>query len=385
MKTTGLPLSSLRVLDFTRLLPGPLCTAELGDLGADVLKIEDGGAGDYLRETPPMKNKFSYLYTILNRNKRSMCLDFDRARPAILELVRTADALVEGFRPGVMAARGYGYEELKKVNPRLVYCSITGYGQTGPLATRVGHDLNYCALSGMSSQIGRGGRLCVPNLQIADVLAGAKQAAIGLLAAVIDARFTGEGRHVDVSMFDGCVANLVAAFAAMQAFGKAPDAGADLLSGAMPFYDLYPTSDGRYVALAAIEAKFWKAFCTAVDKPEWVGRHFDLGLRPELEALFAAHTFDHWTDFAQRHECCLEPVLTLDEAVRHPHAQARNLVVETLHPSEGVVSIPLTPIRMSGFAPEIRRNAPARGADNADLRAAYPCDDAEWEVMSGLK
>ncbi len=385
MVTNELPLASLRILDFTRLLPGPFCTAELGDLGADVVKIEDAGAGDYLRQTPPLNRKFSFLYTLVNRNKRSMCLDFERARPAILEMVKTADVFVEGFRPGVMEAKGYAYHEMKKINPRLVYCSITGYGQWGPMAARAGHDLNYCALSGLSSQIGRAGRLCVPNLPIADVLAGAKQAAIGILAAVIDARHTGTGRHVDVSMFDGCIANQITAYAAMQAFGKAPEAGADLLSGAMPFYDLYPTSDGRYVALAAIEAKFWNAFCTAVAKPEWIARHYDFELRAELEALFASQTFEHWKDWAQKHECCLEPVLTLDEAVRHPHTLARNILVETLHPSEGVVSIPLTPIRMSNFSPRVFRHAPERGADNNELRNLYPCSDDEFEAMSGLK
>ncbi|MCS7084777.1 MAG: CaiB/BaiF CoA-transferase family protein [Bacteroidia bacterium] len=372
-----LPLSSLRILDFTRLLPGPFCTAELADLGADVIKIEDAGAGDYLRRTPPLKNRFSFLYTLVNRNKRSLCLNFERGRAAILKLAQTADAVVESFRPGVMAARGLGYEDLAAVNPRLVYCSITGYGQTGPLAMRAGHDLNYCALSGLSSQIGRAGMLCVPNLQIADLMAGAKQAAIGILAAVIGAREEGKGRHVDVSMFDGCVSYLVAAYATMLATGRPPDAGADLLSGALPFYDLYRTSDGRWVALAAIEDKFWNAFCHAVRKPEWTHRRFDFGLRPELEALFASKTFAEWSEFCQNCECCLEPVLTLDEALEHPHVKSRDFLIESDHPSEGPMRIAVTPLQMSDFRRQIYRHAPERGEHNVEILRSLGFDEAQ--------
>ena len=259
------PLDGIRVLDLTRLLPGPMCSLHLADMGADVIKVEDTGAGDYARATRG-------YYELINRNKRSLAIDLKQPRGKALfdRLVRGTDVLIEGFRPGVARRLGIDFESLRRLRPSLVYASITGYGQSGPYRDRAGHDLNYCALAGITDQIGpAGGPPVIPNLQIADLLGGALSTAMGVLAALVDAQRSGRGRYLDVAMTDCALAHSVFPLMAVNETGAPPGRGAGLLSGGVPWYRVYATRDGRYVALAALERKFWAALCRAIDRPDW--------------------------------------------------------------------------------------------------------------------
>ncbi|HEX9181019.1 MAG TPA: CaiB/BaiF CoA-transferase family protein, partial [Burkholderiales bacterium] len=274
------PLAGIRILDLTRLLPGPMCTLHLADMGAEVIKIEDPRAGDYGRSLGPVKRQSAGLFLAVNRNKRGLRLDLKQAagREVFLRLARNADAVVEGFRPGVMQRLGIGYPELKQLNPRLVFCSITGYGQDGPWSRRAGHDLNYCALAGVADQVGvAGGEPAIPNFLLGDLLGGGLTAAMGILAALVEAGRSGEGRHVDVAMADAVLAHTIMPLAARIAGQPVPPRGEDLFSGREACYTLYRTADRRHMAVAALERKFWDELCDALGRPDLKPLHLAAG------------------------------------------------------------------------------------------------------------
>ena len=251
------PLHDLKVLDLTRLLPGPVATLHLADMGADVIKIEDPEVGDYARNL----DAGAWMFWLVNRNKRGLSLDLKQAagREVFLELSKDADVIVEGFRPGVVDRLGIGYETIQAINPRIVYCAITGYGQSGPYRDRAGHDLNYCATAGISDQIGPAeGDPVIPNIQIGDLLGGSLSAVMGMLAAVIDAQRSGLGRYVDVAMTDCAMAHALFPLISQLSQGYAAPRGQDMLSGALPCYSIYETADARYMAVGALEKKFWE-------------------------------------------------------------------------------------------------------------------------------
>src|SRR2546426_740361 len=283
------PLAGIRVLDLTRLLPGPMATLHLADLGADVIKIEDTGAGDYAREMGRTREGMSDFFRLVNRNKRAIRLDLKRpqGREVLLRLAKGADVLVEGFRPGAMAKLGIGYDALAAVNPRLVYCSITGYGQDGPYAERAGHDINYIGYAGVGDQIGAREAPVVPNFQIADLLGGALTPAMGILAALIDARSSGRGRHVDVAMTDAVFAHAILPLVGFLEHGKTPGRGTGMLGGGLPCYNVYRTRDGRYMAVGALDRKFWETLCDILGCPELKEKHIVYGeeARPVRERL----------------------------------------------------------------------------------------------------
>ncbi|CCF96193.1 CoA transferase [Ralstonia solanacearum] len=340
------PLTGVRVLDLTRLLPGPAATRHLADLGAEVIKIEDPGPGDYARDmlrTPADRaaGRPSLFFRALNRGKAELRLDLKRAedREALIGHARHADVLIESFRPGVMARLGIGWETLRAANPALVMCSISGYGQDGPLAQAAGHDINYIGYAGMLDQLaGDNGTPIVPNVQIGDLLGGALTAAVGILAALVDARATGRGRHIDVSMTDAVFAHNLMAFFAVGAHGRASRAGTDLLNGGVPCYGVYRTADGRFMAVGALELKFWQALCDVIGRPEWKGRHWSCGqpvggdearaLRDALAALFRSATQAEWIARFAGTDCCVTPVLRMEEALQHPLFAERNSVVK---------------------------------------------------------
>jgi alpha-methylacyl-CoA racemase len=370
------PLAGLRVLDLTRLLPGPVATLHLADLGAEVIKIEDTGAGDYARSLSAgaAPGEDSYFYRIVNRNKRGLRLDLKQPQgvEVFLRLARDADVIVEGFRPGVVDRLGVGYEAVKAINPRVVYCAITGYGQDGPWRDRAGHDINYVATAGVLDQIGTaGGPPVLPNFQIGDLLGGGMTAAVGILAAVIAAKASGEGRYVDVSMTDAVFAHAYTPLLATLIHGRPRPRGEDDLSGALPGYGLYRTQDGRYMAVGALEPKFWATFCDAMERPDlkphgFVGGDKAAWVRGELESLFAAQPFAYWERRFSVVDCGVTPVLPMDEALVHPQFQARDMVVE----HEGLRQF-APPFKMSDFHFHVRRSAPAQGADSeAILREA---------------
>jgi crotonobetainyl-CoA:carnitine CoA-transferase CaiB-like acyl-CoA transferase len=308
------PLADLRVLDLTRLYPGPFATLLLADLGADVVRVEDPAAGDYLRDLSG-----GTQFEALNRGKRSLTIDLKSQGGAELlrRLCATADVLVEGFRPGVLDKLGCGPAALLEANPRIITCSITGYGQTGPWAGRAGHDIGYVALAGVLARNGTGDLPVVPGVQIADFAGGSLQAVIAILAALHERERTGRGRALDVSMCEGAMQLLIPHIGGLLAGGE------EVLTGTRPCYRVYACRGGGAVALGALEPKFWTAFCRAVGKPAWESRGFDATLCPEVEALFGAANREEWVERLVAVDCCLEPVLEPRELRDHPQHRAR--------------------------------------------------------------
>ncbi|HET6437746.1 MAG TPA: CaiB/BaiF CoA-transferase family protein [Anaeromyxobacter sp.] len=364
-----LPLFGVRILDLSRLLPGPFATMVLADLGADVVKVEDPSGGDGLRLAAPGASAGgSAAFQALNRNKRSLALDLRRAegREAFLRLCQGADAVVESFRPGVLTRWGLGWEVLHGRNPRLVLCSITGHGQTGPRADRAGHDLDYLALSGVLALNGPPEAPVPPAVQLADVAGGAWPAVAGLLAALLGRGAAGEGVHLDISMTEGVLALLAPHLAMAEERGRPLSRGREPLGGGAACYSVYRTRDGRFVALGALEPKFFAAFCEAVGRPELAARQWEGGVGPraELAELFAARTFADWKVFAEDHDVCLAPLLESDELRGDSQLGARGAFLGAGEGEVGVVS----PVRASGWDPP-RRRAPHLGEQGGEVLA----------------
>ncbi|NBQ90283.1 MAG: CoA transferase [Betaproteobacteria bacterium] len=336
----SLPLSGVTVLDLTQLLPGPLATRHLMEWGARVVKIEPPGDGDgarlmYLSEDDRRQRRPSGFFRDLNEGKQFLRLDLrsEEGKAQLRDRVRTADVLIEGFRPGVMQRLGLGWDSLRAVNPRLVMAAITGYGQQGPYAMKAGHDINYIALSGVLDQIGlpEGREPAVPNFQIADLLGGTLAAVSGLLAALVGAQRTGQGRFVDVSMTREVWRHAVIARAEAQSLAMVPARGTSLLNGGSACYGVYRCADGRHLAVGALEPKFWQAWCEGIGHPEWTARHWSQGEQPGspqalqtrrlMAECVAQRPLDHWVAIADRADCCVSPVLRLNEVPDHPWMQ----------------------------------------------------------------
>ncbi len=324
------PLQGLRVLDLTRLLPGPYASLVLGNLGAEVIKVEEPGQGDPLRYLP-LPDPRCTLFGMANGGKKSITLNLkvEQGRTILFDLARRADALLEGFRPGVMERLGLGYESLAEVNPGLVYASLSGYGQTGPYRLRAGHDLNYIALAGLLGITGApDGPPVVPGVPVAD-LSAALWTALGIVATLLGRQHTGRGQYLDISLLESVTSLLTVPVAEWLRTGTLPQRGKMLLSGQLACYNVYQTADGDYMTLAALEPQFWQAFCAAVGRPEWVARQYDGdqdSLISELAALFRVQSSDYWTTLFTTHDCCCEPSLTLDEAFNHVQVVERGLL-----------------------------------------------------------
>ena len=369
---SGQPLDGLTVIDLTRLLPGPMATMHLADLGAEVIKIEDPGAGDYARVMGAMGEGMSHFFALVNRNKKSLVLDLKQAddRAVLLALVDAADILVEGFRPGVMARLGLDYATLAARNPRLVYCSITGYGQHGPYAQRAGHDINYLGYAGVLDQTGVAcGPPALCNLQIADLLGGTLTPLVGVLAAVIDARARGRGRHVDVAMTDAVLAHAIFPMVQVLAEGEPRPRGEDMLTGGIPCYGVYETRDGRYMAVGALEEKFWQRVCDTLDRADLKAFRLSTGAdgawaREQLTAIFRGRSMSEWTALFDAVDCCVTPVLRLHESLGDPQLQARGMVIEV-----GGQRQFASPFGVGRQSAEDARPAPALDAHGAALRA----------------
>jgi len=342
------PLAGLTALDLTRLLPGPFCAWLLRSWGARVVKVEEPETGDYLRDLQPV------WFEHLNAGAESIALDLKRpaGRELLLRLVPRVDIVMEGFRPGVMERLGLGYEVLRRANPRVVLVSISGYGSGDP---RAGHDVTYLARSGLLSLMNE-----LPPLQVADLGAGLTAAA-GTLAAVVQALRTGEGAHVEASLVDALFG--LGSLQAVEALaGTPPQRDQMMLAGALPAYGVYATKDGGRVALGALEPKFWHGFCAAVDRPDLVDRHLDPAVRPELEAVFASRTRQQWAELADRTEACLEPVLSVTEAVAgREHFQ---------------------PVRFGGTRPQSAGPAPSRGAHTLRFLREHGLSEQELDAAA---
>ena len=330
------PLASLKVLDFSTLLPGPFASLLLADMGAEVLRIESPTRMDLLRVLPPHDQGVSASHAYLNRNKRSLALDLKQpeALEVIKQLLQDHDIVLEQFRPGVMERLGLGYEALKAINPKLIYVSITGYGQTGPYKDRAGHDLNYLALAGLSSYTGRADSGPVPlGMQVADIAGGSLHGVIGLLAAVIARQQTGQGQHIDVSMTDCAFSLNAMAGAGYLACGVEPGREEQMLNGGS-FYDYYRSRDGRWLSVGSLEPAFMQQLCTALGRPELAAQGLtpkpeqQQALKNELKIEFEKHDFAELCALFAGVDACVEPVLSLGEAVRHPQLKARCVVTE---------------------------------------------------------
>jgi crotonobetainyl-CoA:carnitine CoA-transferase CaiB-like acyl-CoA transferase len=361
-------LDGIHVLDLSRLLPGGFCSLLLADFGADVLKVEDTGMGDYIRWSPPYyegahESARSALFLSLNRNKRSIRLDLknERGREALLALVREYDVVLESFRPGVLDRLGVGYERMREENPALVYCAISGYGQDGPKRDASGHDMNYLGLIGLLGLTGeRGGAPMQAAGQIADLGGGALMAAFGVLAALRErdgggpgsaSQGSGEGQLVDVSMADGALSWLAMVAATYFADGNVPHRGDLPLAGSLVCYRPYECADG-WVTLGALEPKFWQGFCRGVQREDLIAAQFE---RPgsdadrQVQEIFMARTREQWEAFAREYDCCLEPVLELDEALSSELVAAREMVVELDQPGAQ------RPVRQLGLPVKLTR------------------------------
>jgi len=371
-------LDGIRVLDLTRYIPGPYCTMLLGDLGADVIKVEEPPGGDPTRILPPAVGDDSAAHACLNRNKRSLVVDLRREEGAevVRRLARGADVLVEAFRPGSLAKRGLGADALRAENPGLVYCSLSGYGQQGPLASRAGHDVNYAALGGfLGTNAGADGRPVLPLAQVAD-MAGALVATIGILAALYARERTGYGQAVDASMLQGMLALLTMPAARTLAGGQRSDE----LTGTHASYNVYRCRDGRYLSVGALEPQFWKGLCEALGRGELARRQWkddaQAGMAATLAEVFVTRDRDEWARELATKDVCVEPVLDLEEALGTPQAQgflmdqaAGGAALRTVAP----------PLRLGATPASVRREAPTLGqhSDEVLIEAGYAPEDVE--------
>ncbi|PYQ49103.1 MAG: carnitine dehydratase [Acidobacteria bacterium] len=380
---SGGALAGLRVLDLTRYIPGPYATMMLADLGADVVKVEAPG-GDPTRALPPAVGEESAAHAALNRGKRSVVVDIRTADGAavVRQLALGMDVLVESFRPGVLARQGLGPEALLEANPRLVYCSLTGYGQDGPYRDRAGHDIDYAALGGfLGSNRDPDGRPVIPTTQVADMTAGLLTA-FGVLAALHARERTGHGQHVDVSLLRAALALMSLPLA------RSPGGPADELTGAYPCYTVYRCRDGGALAVGALEAKFWERLCQALGKPELAGRQWATGdtrvqTRAALAALFASRDRDDWVSALAPQDVCVEPVLALDEVAAHP-AAARALMDAPVGRARLRTVAP--PVRFSRTPAEPPLRAPALGEHTDEVlgQAGFTRADLERLRREGV-
>ena len=367
------PLQDIRVLDLSRLLPGPFCTRLFADMGADVIKIEEPVKGDYSRDFVPRRGDFACWFMEVNRNKKSVALDLkqEKDRKIFLELAKTAHVVVESYRPGVMEKLGVDFATVKKVNPKIVYCSITGYGKQGPLVKQADHDIGYQSLAGLISLSGeKDGKPSIPGVLAADMQASAL-AGMSILAALRHADRTGEGQEISISLFDICLALVPGVSATYFGNGFVNVRGNNWLSGANPNYNVYRTKDGRYMSVGCLEEKFWTKLCKVLDRPDLVTairdeKNYPM-LKEELAAIIAGKTMAEWAELARGSDSCFEPVLNYDEAVATEQAKADEMILEIEDPELGSY-------RTMGFVPKFSktpcafyRRAPRLGEDTEDL------------------
>jgi len=339
----SLPLAGLKILDFTTLLPGPYATQLLADMGAEVLRIESPTRPDLVKLMPPFvggdengKGKVSAAHATLNRNKQSMTLDLKHpeAKAIIHKLLAEYDIVIEQFRPGVMQRLGLDYSSLKKIQPQLIYCSITGYGQTGALKDRAGHDINYLALSGLASFSGR--KETGPVLsgtQIADIAGGSHHAVMAIMAAHIQRITTNEGQYLDISMSDAALALTTMFGSNALASGENPELGGEMLNGGL-FYDYYQTSDDRYISIGSLEPNFAMTLLSVLELTDWKKKIADQSeesqqeVRAAISDKISTQSLSYWQAEFAKVDACVEPVLTVNEAAKHPHFIDRGMITE---------------------------------------------------------
>lgn len=388
----ALPLSDVRVLDLTRLLPGPYATLVMADLGAKVDKLEDPQGGDYIRQMPPQRGEESALFYALNRNKRSIALDLKKPQgtAAVMRLLERYDVLVESFRPGVMDKLGLGWEALSRRHPRLIVCSISGYGQTGPDRLRAGHDLNYVARAGALAYSGEaGGPPSQPGVQVGDIGGGSLFSLVAILAALHERARTGRGRWLDVSMTEGALAFIhmqLGARLVMEREGRPLRRGEDALNGGYPCYGLYRTQDGKYLSVGALEPKFWTGVCEVLGRPDLVPLGWESGeagarARAEVQQIVGSAPAAEWQRRFAAADLCVELVNEGDDVLSDPQLSARGMFLEADDPQRGwkAVRHVRTPVRM-GEVP--LHPPPALGQHTGEILAEAGFSAEEIRALS---
>jgi alpha-methylacyl-CoA racemase len=374
----SLPLAGVRVVDLSRLLPGPFCSMLLAELGAEVIKVEDPNGGDYLRWFPPMTSHSGAQFISINRGKKSLGLTLKPAegKEVLRKLIATSDVVLESFRPGVMQRLGFGLDDLVKENPRLVCCAISGYGQDGPMKDRAGHDIDYLAIGGVFSIMGLPPR--VLPIQVADIAGGALYAALGITAALFGRERTGKGRVLDISMTEGSLSFMTIALAQEWGEKRALKPGQELLNGGLPGYNLYQTADGGHLAVGALEPKFWKEFLDVIGLPnlEESGLSVDdEGAKAAIKARLMEKTRAQWEEIFASRDACVEPALALSELANHPQHKARNTVIDT--PDGPIIRSPIH--RLNDAAP---RPAPALGENTKEILLSLGYQAGEIKTLT---
>ncbi|MFX0136197.1 MAG: CaiB/BaiF CoA transferase family protein [Candidatus Hodarchaeota archaeon] len=393
-----LPLEGIKILDLSRLLPGPFATLLLGDLGADVLKVEDNIQGDYARWREPYletKNgkKINYTFYCLNRNKKSITLNLktEKGREIFYKLAKDADVILESFRPGVVNKLKVDYETIKKINPNIIYCSLTGYGQNGSYANMVGHDLNYISVAGLGILTGEYGRNPhPPGIQIADLGTGGMNCVIAILSALIARDKFGIGQYIDVAMQDGIVYWLVRKFAEFLILNKEPQTGGERLTGYLPSYNIYQTKDGKYIALGALEEKFWRNLCQILNCPEYSDEVSPSGPKRDeiinfLKEKFKEKKRDEWFEQMKNYDICISKVNEFKEVLEDEHIKSRNLFIEYNSPKLGPSKMVGFPFKLSETPCQVRFDAPDYGEHNYEILKSLGYSDVEIKNFKSEK
>jgi alpha-methylacyl-CoA racemase len=380
-------LSHIKILDLSTLLPGPYASMMLADLGAKVLRVESPTRVDLVRKMTPKVGGSSVAHQYLNRSKKSIALDLKQ--PKAIEIIKTLvleyDVVIEQFRPGVMDRLGIGYEALKEINPNIIYCAITGYGQTGPYKNRAGHDLNYLAIAGISSYSKRKDQAPVPQgVQIADVAGGSLHGVIGILTALHHRQQTGLGQMVDISMTDCTFALNAMSGAGTLAGDDLPEAESHLLNGGS-FYDYYQTNDGRYMSIGSLEPKFFNGLCQLLDLDHLIPLANKTSAQQQIKDSFTQSfkqkSYAQWQDIFADLDLCVEPVLNLKEASEHPQMIARKMIVDVPHPQTGVQKQLGNPIKFSIYETEYQQTGGEIGADGKQILSQLGFSSETMEVL----
>ncbi|MCY6369236.1 CaiB/BaiF CoA transferase family protein [Clostridium ganghwense] len=372
----SLPLEGIKILDLSRYLPGPLCTQILADFGAEVIKIEQPKSGELGRNLAPLINGESARFYTVNRNKKSVTLDLKKkeGKDIFKRLAANCDVVLDQFRPGVMDKMGVGYEVLKEINERLIYCCLTGYGLNGPLRDTAGHDLNYLSLAGVTEQTGNNqGKPSMSGVQIADTAAGSLYSVIAILLALASREKTGKGQLCDVAMLDGSITLLAYTIGEWFGSGKLPQRGDEGLTGGYACYHIYETKDNKYVSLGAVEGKFWVEFCEKIDRKEYTTVQWDKekqeDIIKDISNIILQKTRDEWVTFFSTSNICFTPVLNMGEMCQHPQIIARNMITKLTNFKESGKDVVLTgvPIKLSQTPGEAKYIFPELGEHTDDI------------------
>lgn len=368
-------LTGIRVLDMSRLLPGPYCTMLLADFGAEVIKIEEPGKGDYSRSFPPFLKDFGYWHLQLNRNKQSVVLDLksEEGKNIFLELVKTADVVVESYRPGVLKKLGVDYEAAAKVNPKIIYCSLSGYGSKGPLVHKADHDLGYLSLAGVTAMSGEAdGAPAIPGVLMADMNA-ALSAGMSIMIALRHAALTGQGQEIDISLFNVAMNLMPGAASLFFGSGFVAERGNNWLTGAYANYNIYATADGRYVSVGCLEKKFWRNLCIGLGKEELIDMIDDESnhpyLKEQLAEAFKQKTMREWEKFFADKDACVTPVLNFKEAVESEQVQANEMVLNVQDDELGEYQQLGFAMKLIKTPAQLNKRAPRLGEDTEKILA----------------